>query len=65
MREKLFHIVENLGQNKIALQKTPITIKEDLESLEKDGEDEINLMMKELENFFKPLSEALDPLINP
>mmetsp|Transcript_23218 Transcript_23218/g.22770 ORF Transcript_23218/g.22770 Transcript_23218/m.22770 type:complete len:220 (+) Transcript_23218:2026-2685(+) len=65
MREKLFQVVENLAQNKIALQKTPITIQEDLDNLEKEGEDEINVMMRDLEAFFYPLTEALDPLINP
>jgi hypothetical protein len=47
------------------LQKTPISIEEDLDNLENDAEFEITKMMEDLELFFEPVSKALQELINP
>lgn len=65
MRDKLFHMVDQLGQSKIALQKTPITIEEDLEHLERDAEEELLHLMEDLEIFFEPLTTSLFDIINP
>jgi len=37
------------------MQKTPITIEEDLVNLENDAEFEISKIIKELEEFFEPM----------
>ena len=58
-------MVDQLGQNKIAMQKTPITIEEDLENLERDAEDEITNLIRDLEMFFEPVTNSLNELINP
>jgi len=58
-------MVENLGQTKIAMAKTPITIQEDQDALENDAEAEISKMLAELEIFFQPLTNPLDEFINP
>ena len=50
-RERLFKMVDTLAQNKLAMQKTPITIEEDLSNLERDAEHEITKLMKELQEF--------------
>lgn len=65
MRDKLFQMIDQLAQSKIALQKTPITIEEDLEHLERDAEEEINKLMEDLEIFFEPLTTSLYEMINP
>jgi hypothetical protein len=56
MREKLMQMVQNLGQNKIAMQKTPITIQEDLDNLENDAEDEIQKLIEDMELYFEPIT---------
>lgn len=55
MRDRLFQMVETLAQNKLAMQKTPITIEEDLHNLENDAEHEITKIITELREFFEPL----------
>ena len=65
MRNKLFEMVERLGQSKIAMQKTPITIEEDLEHLENDAEHDINQLLEDLEAFFEPMTLQLNSIINP
>jgi hypothetical protein len=47
------------------MQKTPITIVEDLEALEKQSEIEIQALLKDMEDFFKPVTNAIEPLLNP
>lgn len=47
------------------MQKTPITIVEDLTILEEQSEQEIQKLLKEMEEFFKPVSDAIDPILNP
>ena len=54
MRDRLFQMVETLAQNKLAMQKTPITIEEDLHNLENDAEHEITKIITELREFFEP-----------
>jgi hypothetical protein len=54
-RDRLFTMVDQLAQNKLAMQKTPITIEEDLVNLENDAEFEISKIIKELEEFFEPM----------
>lgn len=47
------------------MQKTPITLDEDLHKLEAESERDIALIMLELESFFEPVTQQLDLLINP
>jgi hypothetical protein len=47
------------------MQKTPITIMEDLTALEAQSEAEIQTLMADMEEFFKPITDALEPLLNP
>jgi len=47
------------------MQKTPITIEEDLLKLEAESERDIALIMLELESFFEPVTQQLDLIINP
>ena len=47
------------------MQKTPITIEEDLVNLERDAEHEITKIIKDLELFFEPMVQALQDFINP
>lgn len=65
MREKLGLLVERLSQTKISMQKTPITIEEDLVKLEQDSEREISSIINELEQYFEPMTANLENIINP
>jgi len=65
MRSKLTTMVERLAQLKVTMQKTPITIEEDLEKLEAESERDILLLMRDLEQFFEPMTSQLDLIINP
>ena len=65
MREKLSNLVERLAIIKNTMQKTPITIEEDLLKLEAESERDIALIMLELESFFEPVTQQLDLIINP
>ena len=65
MREKLGNFVERLAHAKIAMQKTPITIEEDLTKLEEESERDICQLIGELEAYFEPMTSSLDALINP
>jgi hypothetical protein len=65
MREKLSNLVERLAIIKSNMQKTPITLEEDLHKLEAESERDITLIMLELESFFEPVTQQLDLLINP
>jgi len=64
MRFCLDTVKEDLKKAKINLFKTPITIQEDKEQLEKDGEQEVQKAVAVLEEFFRPVSEALDQVLN-
>ncbi len=57
MREKLSNLVERLALIKTTMQKTPITIEEDLHKLEAESERDIALIMLELESFFEPVTQ--------
>ncbi len=65
MRDKLFQLVDHLAQTKLAMQKTPITIEEDLLHLETEAEEEITRIIRDLELFFEPMVTALNEFINP
>jgi hypothetical protein len=65
MRSKLVTMVERLAQLKVTMQKTPITIEEDLEKLEAESERDILLLVRDLEQFFEPMTQQLDQIINP
>lgn len=65
MREKLGSLVDRLAQVKITMQKTPITIEEDLQRLEMESERDISNIIAELESYFESMSATLDPIINP
>lgn len=47
------------------MQKTPITIEEDLIRLEAESEKEVAQLIKELEQYFEPMTVSLDTMINP
>lgn len=47
------------------MQKTPITIEEDLKKLEKDAENEICAIKEEMEEFFRCVTGPIDKLLNP
>jgi hypothetical protein len=47
------------------MQKAPITIEEDLIALEKDSNEEIVKLLEQLEAFFEPITQQLEPIINP
>lgn len=47
------------------LYKTPITIQEDLDIIEKDAEEELLSIIEDTEEFFKPVFAQLNDLINP
>lgn len=64
-RESLFKMIATLAQNKLTMQKAPITIEEDLIALEKDSNEEIIKLLEQLEAFFGPITEHLEPIINP
>jgi len=64
-RDALFKMISTLAQNKMTMQKAPITIEEDLINLEKDSNAEITKLLEQLEAFFEPISAALGPIIDP
>jgi len=45
-RETLFKMIKTLAQNKLTMQKAPITIAEDLIELERSSNEEINKLME-------------------
>ena len=64
-RTTLFGMITTLAQNKLTMQKAPITIEEDLINLERDANEEITKLIEQLEAFFEPITSQLEPLINP
>ena len=50
---------------KTSMQKTPITIDEDLEALERESERELATLMANMEQFFMPVTAAINDLIHP
>jgi len=45
-RETLFKMITTLAQNKLTMQKAPITIQEDLDELEFSSNEEINKLLE-------------------
>ena len=64
-RNELKSMVERLATLKTTMQKTPITIEEDLEALEKESEQEISSIIEQLEVFFKPVTSAINEMMHP
>jgi len=58
-------MITTLAQNKQTMQKAPITIEEDLINLERDSNEEIKKLLEQMEAFFKPITQELEPLVNP
>lgn len=56
MRAKLVTMVERLAQLKATKQKTPITTEEGLEKLEAESERDMLLLVRDLEQFFDPMT---------
>lgn len=50
---------------KTSMQKTPITIDEDLEALERESERELSQLLQQMEEFFAPVCEAVGGLLHP
>jgi len=64
-RAHLNTMVENLASLKTEMQKTPITIEEDLQALEMKSELAINKLVQDLEEFLQPVTTVLHELIHP
>ena len=64
-RAHLNALKNQLAQVKLNLQKTPITIDEDLVELEKESEREVKEILAELEKFFAPVTESLNEILHP
>ena len=64
-RVELKSMVEKLATLKTTMQKTPITIEEDLENLEKESEQEISQIIANLEVFFEPVTSAISEIMHP
>lgn len=47
------------------MYKTPITIQEDLDIIEKDAEEELQAIIEQVEDFLKPVFTPLNEFINP
>lgn len=47
------------------MQKSPITIEEDLKDLQDQSEEELQQIMKEFEQFFEPVTTAINAVLNP
>ena len=64
-KEELLKMVERLASMKTSMQKTPITIDEDLETLERESERELTSLMENMEDFFKPITDAINAMLHP
>ena len=64
-RNELKSMVERLATLKMTMQKTPITIEEDLDALEKESEQEIASIIEQLEVFFEPVTSAINEMMHP
>ena len=64
-RVELKSMIEKLATLKTTMQKTPITIEEDLENLEKESEQEISQIIANLEVFFEPVTSAISEIMHP
>ena len=64
-RSELQAMVERLAALKTSMQKTPITIQEDLEALERESELEVQDLLVALEKFFEPVTSAISSMLHP
>lgn len=64
MLSKLRELIDRVQSFKNFMFKTPITIQEDLEEMEKEGNIELQEIIKELEVFFEPITVELNKFIN-
>ena len=58
-------MVTRLASMKTSMQKTPITIDEDLEALERESENELQALIAKMEEFFAPVTTALEAMLHP
>ncbi len=58
-------MVTRLASMKTSMQKTPITIDEDLEALERESENELQALIAKMEEFFAPVTSALEAMLHP
>ena len=64
-KAELLDMVQRLASMKTSMQKTPITIDEDLEALERESERELGSLLQQMEEFFAPVTEAVGGLLHP
>lgn len=64
-KAELQDMVTRLASMKTSMQKTPITIDEDLEALERESERELQSLLRQMEEFFKPVTEGVNGLLHP
>lgn len=64
-KEELEQMVERLAAMKTSMQKTPITIDEDLQALERESERELTTLVGQMEDFFRPVTSVLTDLLHP
>jgi DNA anti-recombination protein RmuC len=64
-RNKLKDLVARTALLKTNMQKTPITIDEDLQELLKESEKELTAILTQLEAIFEPVSQIIEDLLNP
>jgi transcriptional regulator of NAD metabolism len=64
-RNELESMVKDLGQLKVSMMKTPITIQEDMQALEVASEKELSRIVAKMEEFFAPVTFALEKMICP
>jgi hypothetical protein len=64
-RNKLRDMVAKLSTLKTNMQKSPITIEEDLVDLQAESEKELKELMKEMETFFAQVTSSISNLLNP
>lgn len=58
-------MVERLATMKTSMQKTPITIDEDLQALERESERELTSLIAQMEEFFAPVTKVINDLLHP
>ena len=64
-RSLLRDLVARLAELKTNMQKSPITIDEDLKDLQEQSEEELVRLMKEFEAFFGPILAPINDILNP
>lgn len=64
-KDELMQMVDRLATMKTSMQKTPITIEEDLQALERESERELTSLIAQMEEFFRPVTTMLNDLLHP